>query len=113
MMTDIKEKEIIMKKSALTIGMLILLSTVLAGGVVFAQEKRKRLSETCSFEQQKSKDGKVIHVLKGKGCKAIAEKINQTAAEKTKAYGCKCTCILETGSNIWICRCCKKSQLDW
>ena len=102
-----------MKKSILVVGVVILLAAVLATGMIFAQGKGKRLSPTCTYTEQKDKDGKVVYVLTGDGCKAIAEKINQKAAKDTKAYGCKCVCTLETGSNIWICRCCKKSQLNW
>ena len=103
-----------MKRPLLVVGLIFLLSAVLAAGVVFAQQKILKPSPTCSYEEQKDKDGNVVYALTGKDCKAAAEKINKNAAnDQTKVYGCKCQCTLETGSDIWICRCCTRKQLDW
>lgn len=103
-----------MKKLFYTTGGAFLLSALLNVGPIHALENVQQPSPACTHTVQKDKEGNVEYVLSGDGCKEVAEKINLKAAkDQTKATGCKCVCTLSTGSNIWICRCCTKSQLDW
>ncbi len=98
-----------MKRSALVMGLVLLLAVVLAAGMIFAQGKGKSLSPTCSYTEQKDKNGQVEYVLTGDGCKAVADKINKQPVQEGKVS--RCTCTLSTGSDIWICRRCTLAEL--
>jgi len=103
-----------MRRSALVMGLVLLLTVVLAGGVIFAQPKKPtpKPRPNCSYTVEKDESGNVQYVLKGPDCKAIAGKINEQPVQevKGKCRG-KCVCTLE--GDIWFCRgCCPEELLS-